>query len=415
MSRDAARLGRALLIALVLHGADEPRWRTVNREARELLQAKDYAKLRGALIELTPLIPGNPRIAYNLAAAEARLGNREAALAALRNWAAMGVTADPGADEDFVSLRETAEFREILDRVARHKERVGQSTLAFRLPAPDLLLEDIAYDPKARRFFLSSVRKGAIFTADGREFARVPWAAMALRVDAARRRLWATTGYLPNCEACDPADKDKTAAIAFDLDTGEQKLRVDSPVRGLLGDMTIGRGGDLFLSEGTYGAVLRLKTGSTAMERLDQEGEFPAPQTAALSADEKILYVPDYIRGIAAMRLDSRMDTRQVDWLQPAPGIALSGIDGLYLHRGSFVAVQNGVTPERVVRFPLDLRRQELIEANTPNLGEPTHGVFVDDDFYFIANSGWNEYGRDGKKKPGSPPVATEVRKVRLR
>jgi hypothetical protein len=146
------------------------------------------------------------------------------------------------------------------------------------------------------------------------------------------------------------------------------------------------------------------------MERLDQAGEFPSPQTPALSADEKILYVPDYVRGIAAMHLD----TRKVEWLQPAPGIALSGIDGLYVHGNSFIAVQNGTTPPRVIRFSLDLHSQELLEANTPGLGEPTHGTFVGDDFYFLANSGWSQYDGKGQRKEGAAPVQSEVRKVRV-
>jgi hypothetical protein len=168
--------------------------------------------------------------------------------------------------------------------------------------------------------------------------------------------------------------------------------------------------GDLYVSEGIHGAVLQLKAGANTFERLDVEGEFASPQTPALSADEKTLYVPDYLRGIAAMRLD----TRKVERLQPAPGIALSGIDGLYVHGGSFIVVQNGTTPPRIIRFSLDLRNQEVLEANTPRLGEPTHGTFVGDEFYFLANSGWNEYGQDGKKKDGAPGVESEVRKLKL-
>ena len=70
------------------------------------MQAKDYAKLRETLLELQPLLPGNPRIAYNLAASEAMLGHREAAVAALRNWAGMGLVADLTADSDFASLHD---------------------------------------------------------------------------------------------------------------------------------------------------------------------------------------------------------------------------------------------------------------------------------------------------------------------
>jgi hypothetical protein len=38
------------------------------------------------------------------------------------------------------------------------------------------------------------------------------------------------------------------------------------------------------------------------------------------------------------------------------------------------------------MRFSLDLQKQEVLEANTPGFGEPTHGTMVGATFYFIAN-----------------------------
>jgi len=174
--------------------------------------------------------------------------------------------------------------------------------------------------------------------------------------------------------------------------------------------MTIGATGELYVSEGIYGAVFRLRLGAKKLERLDVSGEFPSPQTPALSTDEKTLYVPDYVRGIAAITLA----TGAVSWLKPADDIALSGIDGLYLYRDSLLAVQNGTTPTRIVRFSLDLRKQEVLEANTPGLGEPTRGTIAGNTFYFIANTGWDEYDDQGKKKAGSRPVESTVRKIVL-
>ncbi len=338
------------------------------------------------------------------------LGNREAALAILRQWAGMGLVYDLSADSDFVALREAPEYRAILQRVEENKRPVRGAVAAFAIAAPDALPEDIAYDAATRRFFVSSVRESRVFTGDGKPFAETEWSVLALRADAKRRTLWATTGWVPQCAKCREGDKDKTALLAFDVESGALKLRVESPVPGLLGDMTVGRGGDVYVSEGIHGAVLRLRAGAHKLERLDEEGEFPSPQTPALSADEKTLYVADYVRGIAAIRLRDR----SVEWLAPADDIALSGIDGLYAYRGGFLAVQNGTSPARVVRFSHDLKKMQVLEANTPGLGEPTHGVIVGNEFYFIANSGWGEYDDQGKKKPGSPPVESSVRKVKL-
>jgi sugar lactone lactonase YvrE len=400
----------ALAFSLAAAGP-EPRWRVLNHAARQAIEEGNCAKLRETLLELKPLMPGNSRIAYNLAASEAKLGNTAAALAGLRNLAAMGLVYDFAADKDFASLRDKREFAAVVKRIDENKKPVTHSTPAFTLAERDLIPEDIAYDPKTRRFFLSSVRKAKIVTGDGREFAKAPWSVLALRLDAERRVLWASTGWVPHCETCDKADKDKAALLAFDADTGALRQRIDSPVKGLLGDMTMNRRGEIYVSEGIYGAVLHLPTGGTALERLDAPGEFPSPQTPALSADEKTLYVPDYLRGIAAIDLASRA----VKWLVPADDIALSGIDGLYVYRDSFLAVQNGTTPPRVMRFSLDLRKQEVLEANTAGLGEPTHGTIVGDVLYLIANTGWNDYDDEGVKKAGSAPLESSIWKIALR
>ncbi len=406
-----SRIG-TLAVGLLLVSADsEPRWRVLNHAARQAIQENNYAKLRATLVELKPLMPGNPRVTYNLAASEAKLGNPEAALAGLRNLADMGLVYDIAADKDFSSLIGKSEFAAVLKRIEENKKPVTHSTPAFALAEPDLIPEDITHDPKTGRFFISSVRKAKIVTGDGKQFAKAPWSVLALRIDAERRILWASTGWVPHCEGCDKADKDRTALLAFDADSGALKQRIDSPVKGLLGDMTISRHGEIYISEGIYGAVFRLPVGGKALERLDVPGEFPSPQTPALSEDEKTLYVPDYLRGIAAIDLASRA----VRWLAPADDIALSGIDGLYVYRESFLAVQNGTTPPRIMRFSLDLHKQEVLEANTAGLGEPTHGTIVGNSFYAIANTGWGEYDDQGVKKPGSAPVVSSIWKITLR
>src|SRR5215470_14517709 len=96
---------------LLVSGADppEPRWITLNRAARQAVEAKDYSKLRDTLTELRPLLPGNPRILYNLAAAEARLGDTGRALSNLRDLANSGLVYDFSADDDFSALRGSPE------------------------------------------------------------------------------------------------------------------------------------------------------------------------------------------------------------------------------------------------------------------------------------------------------------------
>ncbi len=391
--------------------ASDPQWIVLNREAGAAAKSKDYAKLRQSLLKLQPLLPGNARLLYNLAAVEAHLGHAEAAITELEGLANAGLVYDFTGDQDFASLRGSVPFAAVLRQVERNRKPIAHATKVSDLPEDDMLPEDIAYDPKTHRFFIASVTMCKIVTADGKLFAKSDWPVMALRVDPDRRILWAATGWIANCRQCDPADNEKTAVIAFNLDSGAAVKRVDSPVKGLLGDMTISRSGDLYVSEGSHGAVFRLKAGASVLERLDSVGEFRSPQTPALSLDERTLYIPDYIRGIAAMDLQ----TRAVRWLAPARGIVLCGIDGFYRYRDSFLAVQNGVAPERLVRFGDNLQTQEILESNTPGLGEPSHGTLVGDTFYFLANTGWDAYGEDGKRKKEIAPVKSQIWKIPLR
>ncbi|HYW46535.1 MAG TPA: hypothetical protein VE959_26960 [Bryobacteraceae bacterium] len=396
--------------ACLLAADSEPRWLALNRQASKALADNDYIELRAKLMELRPLMPGNPRITYNLALAEAKLGNREAALARLRNFAGMGLLYDLGADANFASLRGSKDFAAILERIDESRDQESRSEPVLTLSETDLIAEDIAYDPKHRRFLVSSVRKAKIVDGDGAEFAKTDWPVLALAVDNHRRLLWATTGWMAQCERCDAKDKDKTALLAFDLDSGALKQRIESPVKGLLGDMTIGRKGDLYVSENAHGAVLCLHAGAKELERLDAPGEFPSPQTPALSADEKTLYIADYARGIAAMDLASR----SVEWLVPADDLALTGIDGFYVYRDSFLAVQNGTVPPRIMRFSLDLKTQEVLEANTRTLGAPTHGTIAGNLFYFIGNSGWDAWDAQGKKRAGTPAIQSSIERITL-
>ncbi len=386
----------------------EPRWLTLNHVARQAIENKDYAKLRATLEELRPLLPGNPRILYNMAASDAVLGNRQRALDELQDLARAGLIYDLAADADFASLRDSAGYAAVLGKMRQNRAPVAGATAVQTLSPPDMLPEDIAYDAKKRAFLISSVTGAMVVRANGSLLAHSDWPIMALRIDRKRRILWAATAWLPHCQTCRAEDKDKTALLKFNLDSGALLRRFDSPVPGMLGDMTIGTKGEIYASEGIYGAVLRLADGK--FERLDQPGEFPSPQTPALSSDERTLYVPDYVRGIAAIDLK----TRKVRWLQPAEGVILSGIDGLYVHGNSFIAVQNGTNPARIVRFSLDLQRQEILETNTPGLGAPTHGTLVGDVFFFLANTGWGEYDDNGKKKPGTAPVISSIRKIDL-
>ena len=410
-------VGRALvacaaaLYVLASSAAEaDPRWAELNREARQAINDGDYPQLATTLAELAPLMPGNVRIAYNKAAAAAHLGDTSAALTGLGALCNMGLVFDLATDTDFDSLHGMPQYDAALQCMVRNAQPVTHARQWRVLKDADLLPEDLAYDPTSQQLFVSSIRSNAILDENGRLFANADLPVLALAVDAKRRMLWATIGWLAQCERCGPSDKGKTALVSFDIDSRRMTRRIDSPAPGLFGDMTLGSAGDVYVSDGQSAALFHLAPDASTLERIDRAGELASPQQAALSADESTLYVADYVRGIAAIQIA----THTLSWLQPNADIALSGIDGLKVHGRSFIAVQNGTRPARIVRMSLDLKHYEVLEANWPGLGEPTHGALIGDRYLFIANTGWPEYDDNGKKRDGSAPVVSSIYEIEL-
>ncbi len=104
--------------------------------------------------------------------------------------------------------------------------------------------------------------------------------------------------------------------------------------------------------------------------------------------------------------------------MEAADSVLALGIDGLYFHQGSLIGIQNGVTPHRVARFTLSpagdrLLRAEVLERAHPRYAEPTLGVLVDGDLYYVANAQWERFGEDGRiEQPDSleRPVVLRLR-----
>jgi sugar lactone lactonase YvrE len=407
--------------------------------------ARQYDGCRAHLTRLHELLDGRADIVYRLAKVEAASGNNSTALDWLTIFSKSGLTfANLTADPDFAAVRDNQAFRAAVARLDAARQPVTSSKPLVKLPEPDLVAEDIAYDAATRRFFVSSVRHGKIVAIDVKgqagkghagkghaatdhaatdhaadfvpEGQRDIWAILALRADSKRRALWATTVAMPEALAFTAAADGRSALLEYDLDSGKLLHRYDvqEPGKHALGDMTIGPAGDVYVSDGS-GAVYHLDQARRGLELLVAPGTFRSPQTPALAPDGSRLFVPDYSRGIGILDLK----TKSVKLLEHPPELSLAGIDGLYLAGASLIAIQNGTAPPRVIRISLDagLTRAvnwQTMEANWPGLGQPTHGVLVGRDFHFIANSGWDQLGDDGKLKPGAEFSAAEIRVMRL-
>ena len=390
----------------------------LRRQAHTARHSGDKLGYVQAALKVQSLLNDAPDAIESVAFAYSEAGDASHALDSLARFANMGQVDESLIDSSskaFASLTEMPRYKTILEQFARNKAAISKSDTAFTLPDAGIVAEDIDYDARTKTFLITSVLEKKIIrvaaSGTSTDFALSPsqWPMLALKIDSARKLLWATEVALDGFTTTPKADWGRSALLCFDLPTGKLLRRLEGPPHSALGDMVLAQNGDPILSDGTQGGVYRLSQGGL---RLINGTDFISPQTPATLPDNNHILVPDYLRGIGILDLRSG----QVEWLkQDAPGnIAVNGVDGLYFDRSSLFLTQNGTSPERVISLQLDrsstrIVSSKVIEQATATLGDPTHGVLVDDSFYYIANSGWSELDEHGDLKPASTLTPARV------
>ena len=367
-----------------------------------LVEVKKRQDVEGHLSiakEQKVFLHGSTRSRIEVARAQLQAGHEKDALDEIRALLAMGVTSEALALPVFEPLRPS------IDRAMHANEvAIGEAAPVRRLD-PGLLSEDIDFDPKTRRFFVSSVLRGQVIALyrDGRQevFVRSEngWPILGVKIDAKRRILWATLVALDDWTAVPEEDRGKTEVRAYDLDRGVLLDRHAGPTSSRFGDIVLASDGDPLVSDGRGGGIYRVHDGRLA--RIDH-GDFVSPQTIAVCEGTPHVFVPDYVRGVAVF--DPRTGS-VVRWLPTDDRHALDGIDGLYCRGHSLIAVQNGTRPDRVVVFALDptftsIVGEKVIDRHVAR--DLTHGVVVGEQFHYLTHAGWNSIDDHGVRQAGA-------------
>ena len=390
-------------------------------------QRGEWTDYRTQILKADSALGTHPRTTVALARAELALGNRVGALSLLEAFVATGLAADLGADSVFTAgLGGQPRWEAVLAAAAANAGRIlARATVAFTLPDTDFIAEDIAWDDARSRFLLSSVRQRAIIavTRDGRSSAFVapsrdgPLSILGLGVDAVRGRLWATAAAMPQAVGYSTADSGRAEIRRYDLASGALARRYPVPaarVAPVPGDLVVAENGDVFIGDGAAGILYVIRAARDSLEVLVPAGTFRSAQQPAVAADGRTVFVADYGRGLA--RVDRA--TGALSWVRHPRTVALGGTDGLLRVGSDLIGVQNGVEPQRVVRFVLDpngsVTGWDLLEQGSPWMREPTHATVVDGVLYLIANSGWNAFDDSGARRPGVPLDAPRVLRIPL-
>ncbi|HEX3473934.1 MAG TPA: hypothetical protein VHT91_02770 [Kofleriaceae bacterium] len=398
------------------------RWASDFQQLDAARRAGDSRTTLRLVSEMRELAPSNPQLPLALARMAAERGDVAEAARWLGHYADAGMTLGPEGARLLGALASDPHAGQLTAQLAANARATGAAQRAFALPAGDKLFEDVAWDPRARRFYLSSVRDRRVYTVDadgqGMRALTAPEpdgsGVLGVAFDPVRHVLWMSTAPLPPVPGYHHGDDAARASsvASIDVATGQVvqrfELRPDGKPHALT-DLAIAASGDVLVSDATGGGLYIVRSGRAALEPLSTA--FSSPQTPA-PRDAATVYVPDYALGIA--RVDPR--TGAVSWLSAPPEIALSGIDGLYLIQDALIAVQNGTRPPRVVRLELAPDGGSVVSATvlaaSPDLGAPTHGAIVDDQLWFLANSGWSRFSDDGALVHDPPDDAPSIWRV---
>lgn len=267
--------------------------------------------------------------------------------------------------------------------------------VAFRINDPELIPEGIAYDPATKTFFVGSTFKRKIVAVDAagtaRDFVKEAqdglFGVVGMRVDAKRRTLWAISSHagagMPG-RGLDASCLGCSTVHGYNIDTGKLVKKYElpnKPSQHFLNDLTIASNGDLFITDSAARSVYRITPGAKALEpfvTLDA-----SPNGIDVGADGRTLYVAT-AAGIRRVSVD-----KTVTPLAGTPA-DMPTVDGMYFHRGSLIAVQPFEEERTIVRYVINgdvISKTEVLAPGDPQLKQPTTGVIVGNDFYYIANA----------------------------
>lgn len=395
--------------------------RTEARAAGAALRRGDSVQALTSLDHAVRAWPAQGAYRLRYANLAARMGRLTDALAELDTLVLLGY--GWGSDEP-VALLAGSDSRYHRTRAAMLRETapLDRSTVVARLPDTLLHPEGVAWDGARRRWLVSSIRQRRIVAVDtaGRVTEFVPPgrdgldAVFGMAVDSARGLLWVASSAMPNQLGYAVADSGRAGIFAFDLVTGRVVQRAAPPaVPGghVLGDLVIGRSGEVFVSDSRFPAVYRLRPGAGALEAVAQGApHFRSLQGLAFAEDGRSLYLADWSHGLLCLDLETGA-------VQPValgvPGTLL-GIDGLLrIGPRTLLGIQNGIVPPRVVQLTLSsagdrVERLEVVDRHLPLASEPTLGTLGFGGMVYVANSPWSNYDDDGVPLAGAswPPPA---------
>ena len=298
----------------------------------------------------------------------------------------------------------------------------NRSTAAFEIPDKMLIPEGITNDPVTKTIYLGSIYQRKVISVDSKgvvkDFIKSKQddvlGVLGIAVDAKRRILYLCSGYQTQVimDTNDIKDK-RTAVYAYDLNTAKLLQKYTHEKAAFFNDLDIATNGDVYITDSEGSKVFRILNNKKTIELFN---EFPLiPSANGITFDRSDnLFIAGYLGGILKVNMKNGIKT----WLTKPDSISLSGNDGMEWYGNSLI-INSPVEHKAVRRLHLNndktaIIKEEILAYDPTIISECTTGTIINNEFYFIGNSGLDAYERNGtlKVEKLKNPV---IRKVKLK
>ena len=351
--------------------------------------------------------PDRASVLYLLAALHAQLGEIQQAMTNLKECVSLKEGFDPSGGPEFAALKGAREYDQLVEQARKDFPAASQARLAY-ITEKDLVPEGLAYDSARNVFYLSSLNLRKIVKIPGNSVIKAPIKNAAAEkssdfVPSDRYKLLPILGIRMDpgdgsvwSNSC--LDEGRSELLHFDPQgTLLGRYRTQQPGKHCFNDLVVLPSGEVFLTDTLANQLLQFQPKTQTFRETKVSRELLEPNGITLSGDDQLLYVADQL-GVLRVDLKSG-ESVEVD---AGPHSTLAGIDGLYWHKGSLIAIQNGIGTPRVAAFQLakdgaHVSKTTILEYRSNLCVLPTTGALGEDDFYYIVNSGSDNLNTNGR------------------
>lgn len=382
-------------------------------------RAGDFAAALEAMKRALKDRPNNAALLSNAIYLAAEAGDLDALREYAGHYAMLGLAPGGAVTEKMQQLLEPTEWQAFDARFQQNVASQGSGETLLTVPTEHRLVEGIAYAPD-HGYFLSTVVSGRILKTnagaaprvlvDGKDHSAGSFFGIAFSPD--ENALYATFGRVDQTPGIAEGEG-QTGVMRINPVTGEVTGTWALPggTEGQqIADVTAHKSG-VYVTDGQSGKIYRIE--GDALVAVPTAVSIRSAQGITVIPDG-MLMVADYGRGLW------RIDPSSGDaLLLPVPQeVSLIGLDGLFLHDGRLLAIQNGVQPHRLIEISLATDASHVTGVKTlvqalAAFDEPTLGTSSPLGPVIVASSQWPKFGEGGAVRDGATVAPTTILLVR--